>query len=102
MASPPPVVDTSPNGSSLGNMSGLRRAIHLSSPIDGSIRISEGYTHEWPARFTFCDISCHMDNGISIVDHEILCQCVRLARYLDIVTCIIALINNPTTQLVMW
>lgn len=38
MAVPLDVVETSPNGSSLGNSSAFRRAIYLISPIEGSGR----------------------------------------------------------------
>lgn len=36
IASPPEVVDTSPNGSSFGRSSELRRAMNRSSPTEGS------------------------------------------------------------------
>lgn len=89
MASPPLVVDASPKGSSFGSRSGLRRAIHLSSPTDGSVnrletaslfRVGEN------GKATFSNVSRHMNSRVTIVDNEVLCQTVRLAGYLDIVT----------------
>ena len=97
MASPPLVVDASPKGSSFGRRSGLRRAIHLNSPTDGSINrletVSPFYVGE-TGKATFNNVSRHMNSRVAIVDNEVLCQTVRLAGYLDIVTCWAKLSNQ--------
>ena len=97
MASPPLVVDASPKGSSFGRRSGLRRAIHLNSPTDGSANrletVSSFYVGE-TGKATFNNVSRHMNSRVAIVDNEVLCQTVRVAGHLDIVTCRAKLSNQ--------
>lgn len=38
------------------------------------------------SELTFGNVGCHMDNGVAIVNHKILGQCVRLTSDFDIFT----------------
>lgn len=96
MASPPLVVDASPKGSSFDSRSGFRRAIHLNSPTDGSVNALalENTSHVETSKTTFSNVSRHMNSRVTIVDNQVLCQSVRLAGYLDIITCRTKLSNQ--------
>lgn len=83
---PPAIVETSPNGSSLGSRSAFRRAMYRSSPILGSEKDNEYRRHTWTRRkLTFSCVCRHVDGGISFADNIVMCQGGRFAGHLDIV-----------------
>lgn len=85
MTVPPLILDTVPNGSSLGRRFAFSRAMYRSSPIAGSIMISIGRMTglTMPTRGGVCR---HINDRVPTMDDIVVRQSASLTSHLDVVT----------------
>lgn len=82
------MVETSPNGSSLGSRSAFNRAMYRNSPTVGSWRsqVSRKRANLLNLReLTSSSISSHVDDGVTAVHNIVVGKSVRFASDLDVI-----------------